>query len=469
MTAKTQPVIVLLSCAGCLWICSSCGPSQQQRVQNLCEAGTHNTQSGSPEKALPEFSEAISLDPKSVPAYMGRGTARYALQDVAGAATDYSTVIDLDPTNEQAFLFRAECRYTLKDFTGAMNDLNEAVELDPHDAKALYARGTARIRQRDWDGAAADFTAAIQVKPNDEIAYRNRAAIELKQKDYEKALADASQAIELNSADPAVYYIRAHAKSILKDHDGAIADADKAVELNPSETLPYTTRGGIKVLWNDFPGASNDFESAINIDPNNPNVYTMRAVLEWKQGNIDAALADLNRSIDMAPASFESAEVYEELGHLDDVLFLWRPALEQFHRALAADPTKDYLYFKVFLIRSRLGETNEAQKEFNAYVLAIPPAKSGDWTTTIAHFLAGSVDEKELIDQATKSAKRPTDISGQLCEAYYYAGVKHLLAGDKTGAAELFQKAVDTKEDNFFEFRSARSELNALKNPKSSN
>ena len=145
MPAKIQSITLLLCCAACLLIFSSCGPSQKQRVEELCEAGTQNTRSGSPEKALSEFNEAIGLDPKNVPAYMGRGTARFVLQDIAGAATDYSTVISLDPTNEPAFLFRAECRYNLKDFTSAMSDLNEAVELDPHDAKALYSRGTARI------------------------------------------------------------------------------------------------------------------------------------------------------------------------------------------------------------------------------------------------------------------------------------------------------------------------------------
>jgi lipoprotein NlpI len=125
----------------------------------------------------------------------------------------------------------------------------------------------------------------------------------------------------------------------------------------------------------------------------------------------------------------------------------------------------DYDYFYVFLIQCRLGETREARKELNTYIQSIPASKSNDWETSIAHFLAGDLDEQEFFSQATTRARRPTDISTQLCEAYYYIGMKHLLAGDKTTARENFQKCLDKKEDNESEYRSARAELNALKNP----
>ena len=60
------------------------------------------------------------------------------------------------------------------------------------------------------------------------------------------------------------------------------------------------------------------------------------------------------------------------------------------------DPTKDYVHFDILLIRTRLGETADAQKEFNAYILSISPFKTNDWTTIIAHFLLKLVDEKEF-------------------------------------------------------------------------
>jgi len=75
------------------------------------------------------------------------------------------------------------------------------------------------------------------------------------------------------------------------------------------------------------------------------------------------------------------------------------------------------------------------------------------------------VPESEFFNQATTTAKRPSETGGQICEAYYYAGMKHLLGGDKEGAAELFQKCLDTGENNYTEFNSASAELRALKQP----
>jgi lipoprotein NlpI len=115
------------------------------------------------------------------------------------------------------------------------------------------------------------------------------------------------------------------------------------------------------------------------------------------------------------------------------------------------------------LIQSRLGQAEQARKELSAFVQSIPLSEAHDWQASIAQFLLGNLDDQEFLNEATTKAVRPTDVSPQICDAYYYAGMKHLLAGDKAGAAELFQKSLDTGQDDESEYKSAHAELSVLK------
>ncbi len=70
------------------------------------------------------------------------------------------------------------------------------------------------------------------------------------------------------------------------------------------------------------------------------------------------------------------------------------------------------------------------------------------------------MSEKDLVAAADsgEEKKRPE----QQCEAWYYAGLKRLLNGDKAGATEAFRKAVATGEKTTNEYDFAEAELKDL-------
>ena len=51
---------------------------------------------------------------------------------------------------------------------------------------------------------------------------------------------------------------------------------------------------------------------------------------------------------------------------------------------------------------------------------------------------------------------------GRVCEAWFYAGMKRLAAGDKRTAIELFKKCLATDQKTFVEFGLAATELKML-------
>jgi lipoprotein NlpI len=117
------------------------------------------------------------------------------------------------------------------------------------------------------------------------------------------------------------------------------------------------------------------------------------------------------------------------------------------------------------LIRVQLGQREEATKELTEYLESVQSTAADKWPFQIGQFLVGKLAQDDFLSAAKTSAKDSNLQSGQLCEAYYYAGMKHLLMGDKIGAADFFRKCLDTGEAGYFEYESAAAELDALKKP----
>jgi lipoprotein NlpI len=113
------------------------------------------------------------------------------------------------------------------------------------------------------------------------------------------------------------------------------------------------------------------------------------------------------------------------------------------------------------LSRARLGEADAATTELREYLSGRTYGKTEEWTSRIGHFLAGQLAEPEFL-AAAKDAD-PKKEAGQLCEAYFYAGTKRLLAGDKATATEYFQKSIATEMKGYYEYASAAAELKFLK------
>jgi tetratricopeptide (TPR) repeat protein len=207
----------------------------------------------------------------------------------------------------------------------------------------------------------------------------------------------------------------------------------------------------------NFEGASADLGMAFQFTPNSPLVFVNRGFLKEKRGDPDGALADFNRAAELAP---QVPEPYACLGLLQYNLSQWTPALENIRKALELDPAIDDARPYIWLIRSQTGEENDANIEMEAYVKSLQGEKTNDWPASIAHFLAGNLSESNFLSQATTTAKRPSAIISQVCESFYFVGMKHKLAGDKQQAIDLFQKCLNTGNDNNFGYLSARVEMN---------
>ena len=280
-------------------------------------------------------------------------------------------------------------------------------------------------------------------------------------KEFESTVADATRAIELNDKDANSYRFRGLGRMQLKDFTNALADFDEAIFLNHGDAESLAGRGGVKLVQGDLEGAENDLAMATHLNPTNLMAKMNLGFIKKKRGDLEGALAVFTNAT-ATMSAFGMPALYLTVGHLQYDLHQDAAAMQSLHKVLELDPSKNYARFRIWLIRARLGEQQVASQELRVQIEASPENPGHEWESCIGHFLAGDLVETNFLAQAITTARRPTDKNGQLCEARYYAGMKRLLAGDKTGARELLEQCVATHEENYVEYTSAVVELRGL-------
>jgi lipoprotein NlpI len=279
-------------------------------------------------------------------------------------------------------------------------------------------------------------------------------------KNYDDALTDFNKAIELDAQRAPSFVDRGWTKIALADFDGAVSDGNKAIEINTNDDNAYMMRGAAKRLQNDFKEAVSDFNQALQMDPKNVPALSLRGLTKENLKNQNGALADCSKAVELDP---QNATAFESLGIVQNDLGQFQPAMENFRKAVQLDPLLEHPRMRIWLIRARFGEQENATKELTEYLNSLQGAQKNDWPAKIGQFLTGALNEEDFLNLAKTSARNPKQQSGQLCQANYYAGMKHFLASDKEGATALFKKCLGTGEKGYTEYVSAGMELNALK------
>jgi lipoprotein NlpI len=208
----------------------------------------------------------------------------------------------------------------------------------------------------------------------------------------------------------------------------------------------------------DLDGAIADFTKAIEFKPDYALAYNNRSIARKAKGDLDGAIADYAKASKLKP---DDADAYHEFGCLRYDSHDFTNALADFCKAVELDSSNDYARFRVWLVRARLSEAELATTELRTYLANRSTGKADEWGFQIGRFLAGQLAEPEFL--ATAKNAGPKTRGSQLCEAYFYAGSKRLLAGDKASAMDYFQKSIDTDERGYLEYTSAMAELKFLK------
>jgi len=136
------------------------------------------------------------------------------------------------------------------------------------------------------------------------------------------------------------------------------------------------------------------------------------------------------------------------------------PAIDAFREASRLNPDDAYVAIFIYLTRERLNEKAAAILELRNYFKRRTAGKPTEWSSEVGKFMADELAEKDLF----ASAKNSDELKDreQHCEAYFYAGSKRLIDGDKNAAIANFKKCLATNVRYFTEYHCANAELGFL-------
>lgn len=403
--------------------------------------------------------QAVMLGANSPEAYAIRGFARLGSGDIKGATGDADRALARNPRLARGHELFFQIKVHNGDFKGALADCETALSLTPpsdtrEQARLIVARGIARSAAGDINGALEDYSRGIELHADLPHAYYNRGFLQAQRGLNELALADFARCIELNPDFAPAYFNRALLHVPRGDYAEAIADFTRCLELGHEPAASYGNRGYTRNLAGDIAGALADLDKSLELKPDALPTRQLRIGLLIQRAEHDPTQLDrARREVDDLLAAKPAPYLHALRGHLRMYDDDFASAYQDFEASLA-EPHMFARFLQAVAAQRGGGALPEKS------LRTIVTEEKDGWTRTLARFMLGELAEEDLLRLAEQG--KPTDLPGQRCEAFYYAGQLRLVAGDKSSARELFQRAIDAHYPSYVEHGLAVHELRRL-------
>jgi tetratricopeptide (TPR) repeat protein len=413
----------------------------------LCRGEIVMSQSG-PTAAMADYSKAIDILSASTAPDHVSGTD--ALTKLLAAL--FPGMIQNMPAN--AYYLRGAARQAKGDGEGALSDFNQAISAAPDFAAAYNNRGVIKgMFLRDADGAAADFNKSLDLQPKAADALANRGNIEIAQGNYDAAVKDYDKAIELSPNWPVGYFDRAFAKQRSGDLDGAIADLTKAIDLKADYTDAYFNRAVDYDRQAKYAEAMADYDRVIVMNPSAADAYAGRGMDRYRRNDINAAISDFNRAIALKK---DSARNYLDRAVASYIQGDLKRAIDDYQHAIELTDKDSASYPQLFRSVALMQDHQDPKKDL---ATAMVDWKDG-WPKTIGRYLTGDLNESAFLAEAERADPKIAGV--ERCDAYYFVGMTHLLAGDNAAAKNFFDQCLAVNLPDRFSTRFAQSQLTRL-------
>ena len=290
--------------------------------------------SSSYEKAIDDFSTAITRDPTSPFLYTKRGDAYHFLKSFTKAENDYRMALQMDHGYTRALEGLGRVNFMLKRYDDSNKALNQLMSISPDNSFAWYCKGRIDYIQGKYNDAIKNEFHALQLDSAD-TEYRRfflffsennyplsmsllnnqiekdpycgmwyiiRSRVLYKKGDFAAAITDFNQSVEFlkETKDEELLYFLAQKYSSFGNYHQAIVYFDRSIKIDSTDAMNYAQRGDVKRLMGDYTGAVVDFTKAIALDPKEFWFYYRRGWIQDEfMKNPQAGFVDYNLAIKM--------------------------------------------------------------------------------------------------------------------------------------------------------------------------
>jgi tetratricopeptide (TPR) repeat protein len=341
-------------------------------------------QSGDYQQAIRDLSVALEQHPAWEEARIMRGYALLGAKQFPEALAEFDRTVQDFPSLAEAYNGRAQVRLAMNDKSEALEDLNKAVLLAPENVAYRLNRSRVLVDQHELELAKQDLDQSLTVDPKCVPALFQRAHVQLTLGQYTSARRDFDRLIDMLPDNPTPYIGRSIAWDQVGRPDQADLDRQEAVERAPfaSENLELSRLIlAAHVAFNNeqYERAVELATEAIDRQPDNRDACRMRAAARWYMEEFVEALQDYRYLIeeDQEVTRHDCSacgQVLAELGEFEE-------ALAQLNRSIDLAKEQGDTVGLAFSLNGRgraltgLGRLDEAERSFDES-LALRPANA---------------------------------------------------------------------------------------------
>lgn len=298
----------------------------------------------------------------------------------------------------------------------AVASYEKALELKPDYAEAHRGLGDVYGFRKLYDQAITSYKKALDLMPDHAEAHKGLADAYRERKRYAAAIVSYRNALEIKSD-----YAEAHhdlsavyrSKGLYQE---AFASSKRAAKLQPKNSCYRRDLGMNLIFLGKYGQGRKELRKALAQDS--------RVTWGGSSARLDLGFSYfLQNRFQGAMGEFEKSERYPG--------GMWR-----------------------YLALKHLGREEEAQKHLDEYVEGFQNPEPPNWEMALGLFHQGKLSEADLLSRIRN--KR------QQCEGFFHIGYRAFFQADEQKAQKYFQKAVDTKAFDRFEFAVARARLEQL-------
>lgn len=275
-----------------------------ETAEVLGNRGWASYQLGKDERALADYVQAIARDPQHSDNLNERGLVRHALGEYESALSDFDRALALRPDNAVILTNRAITHARLGNAARSRQDIDRAITLDSKYGLAHLQKAWLLIDGGESGAALSELRIVESLGPLDIPALEARARAHYNQGLRQEAIADAEKAMAMNNQYDWPYQLRSEVRQNLYDYEGSIADSSVILKRSPVNIDALITRSTSLQLSGDFKAALADMNRAIEIDP--AYAYENRSYLNIYAGRLAEAVSDAQKSVALAPQSSET-------------------------------------------------------------------------------------------------------------------------------------------------------------------
>lgn len=153
-------IIVSISLIGMVFYNESYGGNKVSQSTNFFNQGMTYSKEKQWDKAIAEYTKALTLNPGYAEAYLRRGLAYHEKGDIDLSIADYTKAIEIKHTYFSAYYARGLAFIKIKKLNDAISDFTKTLELKPRnpaDYDIYCLRACAYLETQQFKEAISDF------------------------------------------------------------------------------------------------------------------------------------------------------------------------------------------------------------------------------------------------------------------------------------------------------------------------